>query len=86
MVTKTKLNKNLNNNQNKRLRFLNPPHQIHITLSHLRIQSILETFKQRSTVVIVHEKSFNESIRLKDHNEYLIENKSSTVSVDHDGY
>jgi hypothetical protein len=86
MVTKTKLNKNLNNNQNKILRFPNPPCQIHTTLSHLRIQSILETFKQCSTVVIVHVKSLNESIHLKDHNEYLIEIKSSTVSVDYDGY
>ena len=31
-------------------------------------------------------KSFDESIRLKDHNEYLIEIKSSTVYVDYDGY
>ena len=34
----------------------------------------------------MHVKSFDESIRLKDHNEYLTEIKSSTVSVDHDGY
>ena len=36
--------------------------------------------------MIVHVKLFNESINLKDHDEYLIEIKSSTVSVDHDGY
>ena len=34
----------------------------------------------------MHVKSFDESIHLKDHNEYLIEIKLSTVSVDHDGY
>ena len=34
----------------------------------------------------MHVKSFNESIRLKDHNKYLIEIKSSIVSVDHDEY
>ena len=34
----------------------------------------------------VYVKSFDESICLKDHNKYLIEIKSSTVSVDDDGY
>jgi hypothetical protein len=34
----------------------------------------------------MHVKLFDESIRLKDHNEYLINIKSSIVSVDHDGY
>jgi hypothetical protein len=34
----------------------------------------------------MHVKSFDESIRLKDQNKYLIKIKSSTVSVDHDGY
>ena len=34
----------------------------------------------------MHVKSFDESIRVKDQNEYLTEIKLSTVSVDHDEY